>query len=280
MTNETAAELRARVYARLGLAQRLSVQRDDQADAAAQASLERLLAQLHDEADSDSKRVDRLIAQYRSGSITLTQLVARAQQTVSDSADDELDDLEPGRRGNSTVLRVGAVFGVLAGLSVIGHSAGEQDAGEGDGALRSLSKASTERALTAAAASRGVEPNAARIERAYKSLDERVFAVIDTLNEGDISGPQAASQIQTIVENANWLEYQQESQTLAKEGKQTKATYVLDEDAQHCDDCLERAANSPYDLDEMPGLPGDGSTECGPGDKCDVEYSGGDEEGE
>lgn len=42
----------------------------------------------------------------------------------------------------------------------------------------------------------------------------------------------------------------------------------------HCGDCIAMAEGSPWPLDELKKLPGDGSTECGPNCKCELEYLG------
>lgn len=41
---------------------------------------------------------------------------------------------------------------------------------------------------------------------------------------------------------------------------------------EHCADCLDNAAGGPYPPDQLPGVPGDGSTECGGSCNCSLEY--------
>ncbi len=56
--------------------------------------------------------------------------------------------------------------------------------------------------------------------------------------------------------------------------------WTLDPSSRHCPDCPSYAAGSPYGYpgsgqNELNATPGDGSTECGAGCKCDLEYGAG-----
>lgn len=56
----------------------------------------------------------------------------------------------------------------------------------------------------------------------------------------------------------------------------TLFTWVLGAAEHHCGDCPSWAAGGPYGADDLPALPGDGSSECGIGCKCDLETTDGD----
>lgn len=225
----------------------------------AQTATDRLLDQLTEHGDAD---VDTLVSRYRAGKITLTQFVDQAHDVIRDNADDALDDIEPGKRGNSHVVLYGVLLSTLGGLAMLSDPKRAPDVGE----------TSTMFALSAAAAEYDGTVKPATIEAAHRSLDDRLQTVRDALEAGDISEAQAAAFTETILFNDAWVNYGTEQNSQASDAGMTGAWWETDSPANGCDDCQKREDDSPYAIDELPGIPGDGSTTCGPGCLCEVRY--------
>lgn len=84
----------------------------------------------------------------------------------------------------------------------------------------------------------------------------------------------AASPAQTVARAALWAglawgAYQM-GRTLAAP-PDTQWVWVLDPEADHCDDCRANAAGGPYSRDALPGYPADGSTPCLGHCRCHLE---------
>jgi hypothetical protein len=236
------------------------------ADAASQSSIDRLLANLAEAHDDD---VDALVDRYKAGSITLAALVTQAHDILAENADDDLDDIEPGKRGGHHVVLYGLLFASLGGLAMLADK---------PKVPAEVGETSTMFALQAAAAEYGASVKPSAVAAARVKLDDRLQTVADSLASGDISGPQAAAYVETILYNDAWLTYGTEQRDQAVDAGETHAWWEVDSPKQGCSDCQDREDNSPYEIDDLPGVPGDGSTDCGPGCLCSVRYGKDDEE--
>jgi hypothetical protein len=100
------------------------------------------------------------------------------------------------------------------------------------------------------------------LKEQYRFLDQ--FAQQIAL--GHVSEAQALNRIEMYgdaSQQSYWGEWAQQ--------RKGKKIYYRLHPAEHCGDCLDRAAGNPYTMDNLRGYPGDGSTKCGPRDKCTME---------
>ncbi len=224
-----------------------------------QPSIDRLIAQL---GESDNPDVAALVRQYQAGTLTLAALVSQAHDAIRSDADDDLDDIEPGQRAGHHVLTYGLLFGALGGLAMLAKP----------DAAPAIGESSSMFALQAAAAEYGGDVKPAVIAEVRHSLEERLNQVMADQAAGEITDAQASAYVNTILANDAWLSFGTEQNSQAKDAGETLAYWETDSPANGCDDCQGREDASPYDIDDLPGIPGDGSTECGPGCVCSVRY--------
>lgn len=88
------------------------------------------------------------------------------------------------------------------------------------------------------------------------------------ITSGTVSEAQALARIKqygNASQQSYWGEYIEASTGLFD--------YVL-HPAEHCGDCVARAAGNPYTKETMQGIPGDGSTKCKANDMCTIERRG------
>ena len=233
---------------------------------ASQPSIDRLLTQLGEANDSD---VGALVARYRAGSLTLAALVTQAHDLIAQNADDALDDITPGKRGGPHVLLYGLLLASVGGLAVL---ANKPDVPAQVGETSSMF------ALNAAAAEYGGEVKPAVVDEVRSNLEDRLQTVADALEGGDLTGAQASAYVETILMNDAWLTYGTEQNQQAQDAGETQAWWETDSPkGGSCSGCQGREDDSPYAIDELPGIPGDGSTDCGPGCLCGVRYGSADE---
>lgn len=227
------------------------------------ATTDALLTDLQAHAGPARDAVDRLIAGYRAGTLTLAQLVSQARQATADAYTDTLDDTDEQKRSPHHVRSAVLALGAVAGLAML-HNRGSVSGVARDGVNLSLSTG---------AAEFGSSVTRAESKAATSDLQDRLDAIKKRLADGEISEAQAARWSQTVTHGALWSGYQTRRNGEAQAAGKATISFVLDPSVkQHCQDCLDRADGSPYPIDDAPGLPGDGSTDCQDADMCDVEY--------
>jgi hypothetical protein len=94
----------------------------------------------------------------------------------------------------------------------------------------------------------------------YSFLDKFAQAIA----RGEISEAMALNRIEMYgdaSQQSYWAEFAQQ--------RTGRMRYVL-HPAEHCGDCIDRAVGT-YTRETLRGYPGDGSTQCGPHDKCTLE---------
>lgn len=104
--------------------------------------------------------------------------------------------------------------------------------------------------------------------KAWEMDDLTVFEEVISLVEED-----AEYRTGLAVESAGWQGYQA-GRVDAIAGSGAGFWWILDPNAQHCDDCISRSQGGPYTMDELVetvGIPGDAPTECDGGCRCNLE---------
>lgn len=107
--------------------------------------------------------------------------------------------------------------------------------------------------------------------RVGQTLKEQYRFLANFANEiasGNVSLAQALNRIEMYgdaSQQSYWAEWSQKRKGLI---------YYRLHPAEHCSDCVARAAGNPYTRENLQGYPGDGSTKCGPRDKCTMEETG------
>lgn len=230
------------------------------------ASIDRLVAQLGEAHDDD---VDALVTQYRAGKLALDALTTQAHDLIAQHADDALDDITPGKRGGSHVLLYGGLLASVGGLAMLANK---------PDTVPDVGETSSMFALNAAAAEYGGDIDPAVVEEVRRSLEERLQDVSNSLSAGDISDGQAAAYVETILMNDAWLTYGTEQNQQAQDAGETQAWWEREASKNGCSDCQDREDESPYAIDDLPGIPGDQSTSCNVGCLCSVRYGSADEE--
>lgn len=116
-------------------------------------------------------------------------------------------------------------------------------------------------------------PSTSELAPYARQMADSLQGIIGQLAGGRISPDQAASWCESSLTGNGWQLYQAVRNDYARRQQATHGTWVPDPDVkEHCDDCQERADHGPYALDDLPGLPADGSAKCGPGCACWVAY--------
>jgi len=104
--------------------------------------------------------------------------------------------------------------------------------------------------------------------KAWDLGDAEIFEETITLVGDDIQ-----YRLGLATDSAGWQGFQAgRVDAIAEAGD--KFLWNLSPGAQHCDDCISRAAGGPYTLDELVetvGIPGDAPTECDGGCRCSLE---------
>lgn len=90
----------------------------------------------------------------------------------------------------------------------------------------------------------------------------------EQLSAGQVSEAQALARITQYAQAAQQAYWHEWVKLLPK---QKSIYWRLTASAENCGDCAERANNSPYTVEALPGVPGDGSTQCHGNCRCYLE---------